>query len=169
MNSLRHYCIQLDFQVGKIRFLDPERVDPAELGKGFPLISIRYARIRHPSLLGQRPTALLLDTGFPFDGMINSKLFKRAVRERNAQPIPLLKDGVASGTAPDIALIARCVWEDSEYKNLVVQPGNPDLLGLKFLARHKVTFNFPKRMLYLKAASGDPLPSEFSPRPAVHD
>ncbi len=56
MNCLRHYCIQLDFQAGKIRFLDPERVDPAELGKSFPLISTRYAYIRHPSLLGQTPS-----------------------------------------------------------------------------------------------------------------
>lgn len=150
MNCLRNYCIQLDFQAGKVRFLDPERVDPAELGKSFPLISTRYAYIRHPSLFGQKPTALLLDTGFPFDGMVSSKLFKRAVREQASQPIPLLKEGVAAGTVRDIASFPRGVWDNANYSNLVVQSGRPDLLGLKFLARHIVTFNFPKRVVYLK-------------------
>ena len=37
MDCLEHYCIQLDFQAGKIRFLDPERVGAAELGAPFPL------------------------------------------------------------------------------------------------------------------------------------
>jgi hypothetical protein len=36
-------------------------------------------------------------------------------------------------------------------------PTGENFIGLRFLARHLVTFNFPKRMLYLKRVSIDPL------------
>src|SRR5258705_204964 len=37
MDCLRHYCVQLDFEAGRIRFLDPAQINAAELGKPFPL------------------------------------------------------------------------------------------------------------------------------------
>src|SRR5260221_11812647 len=37
MDCLRHYCIQLDFATGKVRFLDPDQLRTDELGKAFPL------------------------------------------------------------------------------------------------------------------------------------
>ena len=157
MDCLRHYCIQLDFQAGKIRFLDPEHVDASDLGKSFPLTSTRYAYIHHPALLGQKTTALLLDTGFPFDGMLDPKAFKRAILRLPSQPIPLMKDGVYAGEVPGMACFSASVWGALTYSNLVIQAGRPDLLGLKFLARHKVTFNFPKRVMYLRPISAEPL------------
>lgn len=160
MDCLSHYCIQLDFQAGKIRFLNPESVNPNDLGKSFPLTSTRYACIRHRTLFGQKTAPLLLDTGLPFDAMISTKAYHRAVIEQDAQPIPLLKDGKPAGTAPDLACFPSCLWEGTTYTNLVVGPGRPDLLGLRFLARHTVTFNFPKRVMYLKATSPNPLPPE---------
>lgn len=162
MDCLCHYCIQLNFQTGKIRFLDPERADSTDLGKRFPLTSTRYTCIRHAPLLGQKTTTLLLDTGDPFDGMANPSVFKRAAAEENAQPIPLLKDGVPAGSAPGMACFPRCVWDDTTYTNLVLEPGRPNLLGLRFLARHTVTFNFPKRVIYLKVTTANPLSAEES-------
>ena len=163
MDCLRHYCIQFDFQAGKIRFLDSEHLDPSGLGKSFPLTSTRYAHIRHPALLGQKPTALLLDTGFPFDGMLDAKVFKRAILRLPSQPVPLMKDGVRAGEVPGMACFSTSIWDDLTYTNLVIQAGRPELLGLKFLARHKVTFNFPKRVMYLLPTSAEPLAPKASP------
>lgn len=162
MDCLCHYCMQLDFQTGKIHFLDPERADSVDLGKRFPLTSTRYARIRHAPLLGQKTTTLLLDTGEPFDGMTSPSAYKRAVAEQSPQPIPLLKDGVPAGNAPGMACFPHCFWDDTTYTNLVLEPGHPDLLGLRFLARHTVTFNFPKRTIYLKVTTANPLPPDES-------
>jgi hypothetical protein len=156
MDCLRHYCIQLDFQAGKIRILDPEHLDPSDLGKPFPLTSTRYAYIHQPALLCQKPTSLLLDTGFPFDGMLDPKLFKQAILRVPSQPVPLIKDGAPAGDVPGMACFSISTWDDLTYANLVIQAGRPDLLGLKFLARHKVTFNFPKRVVYLRAVNAAP-------------
>jgi len=38
----------------------------------------------------------------------------------------------------------------------------PRLLGLQFLARHLITLNFPKRIMYLKRTSVGPLIDEGS-------
>src|SRR6185312_13084298 len=46
MDCLRHYCIQLDFQTRKIRFLKSGGTNTAEFGKAVPLTSLRYAYIR---------------------------------------------------------------------------------------------------------------------------
>jgi hypothetical protein len=157
MDCLCHYCVQLDFQSGRIRFLDPEKADTADLGKSFPLISTRYAYIRHAPLFGHN-TALLLDTGDPIDGVVSAGAFKRAAAELHPQPVPILKDGVPAGTVPNMACFATSVWDGISYTNLAIESGRPNLLGLRFLARHTVTFNFPKRVVYLKVTSANPLP-----------
>src|SRR5262249_26239848 len=38
MDCLRHYCIQFDFTANKIRFINPERLYTAELGKRFQIV-----------------------------------------------------------------------------------------------------------------------------------
>src|SRR2546430_314990 len=37
MDCLQHYCIQLDFAAGKLRFLDPEHLKTEDLGQAFPI------------------------------------------------------------------------------------------------------------------------------------
>jgi hypothetical protein len=158
MDCLAHYCIQIDFEAGKLRFLDPERVDTSDLGQCFGLTSLRYAYIHHPPLFAKKSTDLLLDTGLPIDGMVSAPEFKRVAREQNAYPIPTIKDGVPVGLTSSMLCFPKCAWGDNSYYNLVLEPGRPDILGLRFLARHLVTFNFPKQVVYFKARSANPLP-----------
>jgi hypothetical protein len=42
MDCLRHYCIQLDFEAGTMRFLKPDQKPAVDLGKAFPL-AFRFA------------------------------------------------------------------------------------------------------------------------------
>jgi hypothetical protein len=58
------------------------------------------------------------------------------------------------------AFFTECAWAGKSYTNLVVQqmPGRgPNLIGLRFLARHLVTLDFPKRTMYLKQTTTEPL------------
>jgi hypothetical protein len=48
MDCLRHYCIELDFDGGKIRFLAPDRLDTARAGKAFPLTFRWETPVVHP-------------------------------------------------------------------------------------------------------------------------
>jgi hypothetical protein len=168
MDCLRHYCVQLDFQAGKIRFLDPERVNAAELGMAFPLSSFPRASIEHSGLFEKRDQELLIDTGCAMDVGLNQRVFTQSVQQHRAWPVELEplpfngRDGISS-KAPECALIQRCDWNGESYTALVVErkkelfvEEGQELIGLRFLARHLVTLNFPKGVLYLKHTDWPP-------------
>jgi len=48
MDLLRHYCVQLDFEAGMIRFLNSNELDVATLGKAFPLTFLSKGNINPP-------------------------------------------------------------------------------------------------------------------------
>lgn len=154
MDCLRNYCIQLDFEAKVVRFLRADQIKVTELGKPFLLTKSRYATIQHAGFFQNKESELLLDTGCPFDGYLNPRVFKRAARERHAQSLPLFKDGAVQGTAPGVALFSECVWDNESYTNLVIAKGF-NLVGLRFLGRHLVTFDFPAGLVYLKRTGSD--------------
>ena len=161
MDCLRHYRIQLDFQAREVRFLSSNQLIAPELGKAFPLIKLRYATIRHAGLFQDKEAELLIDTGCPFDGYLNPRAFRRAVQEQHAQSLPLFKDGAVQGTAPGMALFSQCIWDSQNYTNLIIGK-RLDLVGLRFLGRHLVTFDFPGGTLYLKRTVAHGLPKRAS-------
>ena len=40
IDVLEHYCIQLDFAAGKMRFLDDQHADKSSWGKAFPIVPV---------------------------------------------------------------------------------------------------------------------------------
>ncbi len=142
IECLKHYVIQLDFQAGKMRFLDSKQLNVAQLGKPFPLGLSFYRQLftHHPGLAGGKSTRLLIDTGWSEDGSVEKDALK----------------GHASGSW---AHFPECVWDGQAYTDLNIgTEGN--ILGLGFLARHLVTFDFPRRIMYLKKTSAGPLLDE---------
>ena len=167
MDCLRHYCIQLDFEAGQMRFLNPHHLDTAKLGKAFPLTFSSEDQnkpeficpfIHQGGLIGETGTNLLIDTGDNLDGYLETLLFWREVREE----VLVVTNQAAEdqGSRHHVAFFPQCVWSGQTYTNLIIQerpdPG-PNLIGLRFLARHLVTFDFPKRIMYLKPTSTGPL------------
>jgi hypothetical protein len=174
MDFLRHYCIQLDFQAGKIRFLDPGSLDLAELGKAYLMQPShkgqRFPRmfstagqnnslpvIPHAGLLGGTNTTALIDTGANLDGDIDKTALKGHLFSRLVHfliPFRSLR-------------IGQCVWDGHTYTKLRIRTagksdpvvGAKEILGLRFLARHLVTFDFPRTTMYLKQTSVGPLSS----------
>ncbi len=164
MDCLKHYCIQLDFEAGKLRFLDPDHLDIEKLGKAFPITFPRGGRpfIHHCSLAGgasanpkmdsdrasgwsktrELPvTYALIDTGCSYDGRVEK--------------------GALQGHDSGNVLLQNCTWDGEPYTNLRVQVAeHANLLGLRFLARHLVTLDFLHRKLYLKRTSIGPLAGE---------
>jgi len=172
MDCLSHYCIQLDFKAKQVRFLNPNQLDVAGLGKAFPLTFsgaeppgmgwCGYPYIKDSPLTVFRtgegdkrqdlPSIRLIDSGDPNDGALGASLFWRKVQKQRLRP-----DG-------NTARFDKCVWDGETYTNLIVEHlimGNGDgSIGLAFLARHLVTLNFPQRVMYLKQTSIGPLADE---------
>jgi hypothetical protein len=135
MDCLRHYCLQLDFQAEKLRFLDPDHVDPAGLGQRFPLVLSGGYPVLQRASFTSGSTNMLLDLGCSVDG--------------------LAPKNVVQGVAvfwPELS------WSGAKYTNILLAAvDHANVLGLRFLARHLVTLNFPKRTVYLKQTSSGPL------------
>lgn len=165
MDCLRHYCVQLDFEACQVRFLDPESANETDLGWAFPLLPSPYAMIGHGGLFGEKNANLLVDTGCTLDGYLPSRLFERKVRELKARSVPVMEGNLVEGVPREFALFPEGRWGDETYANLVVGSGrgSPHLIGLRFLARHQVTFNFPKGVMYLKRTSRDAASSPTPP------
>jgi hypothetical protein len=172
MDFLRHYCVQLDFQASKMRFLGS--LNPTELGKAYPIQPShkgqRFPRllvnagqnaalpvIPQAGLLGGTNTTVLIDTGANLDGAVDKAALKGHYFARFVHflvPFRSLR-------------IGKGVWDDHTYTKLRLSTvgksdpviGAKELLGLRFLSRHLVTFDFPRTTMYLKQTSVGPLGS----------
>src|SRR6202012_4832398 len=88
----------------------------------------------HTGLLGKSGTNLMIDTGCRVDGLENQSVIPGLAR-----------------------FLPLCLWNGRSYTNLTVAAvGQGNVLGLGFLARHLVTWDFPRRMMYLQPTGARP-------------
>jgi hypothetical protein len=151
MDCLQNYFIQLDFAAGKMRFLDPGQAGSEDLGKAFPLaVSHGYVFVRE-NLPGVKNVKSQIDTGCDYDGWLTPKLFRQWTNS-------------SSSTVHDGVHCPNGVFWGYHYTNIDLHRGvnikgwEPvNGLGLGFLARHLVSFDFPHRTMYLKRTTAGPL------------
>lgn len=138
MECLRHYCLQLDFTNQKLRFLDSHQLDRQKLGEAFPLKLFHfptYVAVQG-NLAGNRQAASLVDTGMTFDGDVSFKPWEQqAFFQKYWRKDLIITNGIFGGY---------------NYTNLCLGNGQANVLGLGFLSRNLVTFDFPKHTMYLK-------------------
>jgi hypothetical protein len=164
VDCLRHYCVQFDFANRKIRFLHPDRMSGEDLGEAFPLTILFGGVFARADFFGAGKVYFRPDTGaiFENDAVLSPKLFQRELKKQN----PLLI-GNLPANGPNFAAFSKGIFGGQTYTNLLFTEAkdmaweNQDMLNLQFLARHLVTFDFPKRTLYLKQQSVGPLASHY--------
>lgn len=149
MDVLEHYCIQLDFAAGKMRFLDGQHADKSNWGKAFAISPLSDQDSRPAiaqNLLGRKGTLSLIDSGFLGDGSLMPKYFQlwtnQAVVPTNQEARS--PDGVFDGKEYPFVDLSEKDWPS-------------DAIGLNFLARHLVTLDFPNHTMYLRCQSIGPL------------
>jgi len=161
IDVLEHYCIQLDFAAGKMRFLDGQHADKSAWGKAFPIVPLSDDDPRPAvaeNLLGRQGPLSIIDSGFLGDGSLMPKYFQlwtnQAVVPANGEARS--PDGVFGGKKYPFVFLSENDWPS-------------DAIGLNFLARHRVTLDFPNHTLYLLCQSIGPLPksrtAQFKPIP----
>ncbi|SRR6266568_3155456 len=151
MDCLRHYCLQLDFPARKIRFLDPDLAARTPLGKAFPLTfsSGLVTVFVGENLLGIKDINSAIDTGDNVDGGLDSKLFLSALQDQRGVRTNHFNN--PAGTASPEAYFPEVVFGGESYGDVRLWENfGGNTIGLRFLARHLVTFNFPKRTMYLR-------------------
>lgn len=152
IDILQHYCVQLDFADDKVRFLDDQHADPSGWGRAFSLFYLADGCYCISENLTGTPGAYsLIDTGCNYDGWLTPRLYRQWTN-RATPPMPGLV------RAPNGVLAGQI------YTNLDLHGVDPRLLtsgdthikfngiGLQFLGRHLVTFDFPQQTVYLRRA-----------------
>ena len=178
MDCLRHYCLQLDFQSGTILFPDPARLNTALLGMSYPLKFITNSEhagvpvIQHAGLLGGPARKVVVDIGNNSDGMAPGRAIRQNARgSYSGGLIRRTKHFLAvEGWVNHPVGSLKCVWDGNTYTDVAVGRGPrdyPNWIGLRFLARHLVTFDFPNATMYLKQTSSGPLPESVNTNSAA--
>jgi len=153
LDCLAHYCVQLDFPHRVVRFLNPEHPGGPELGRAFALFSESEAVFVQGNLLDAGPALYQVDTGCTVDAVMKPPLFRQAW----AKQAPVWTRQFPSGEGRPVVegCFPRGTFAGESYDRLIVDAADHNFLGLRFLARHVVTFNFPKHTLYLRRTDGD--------------
>ena len=151
LDCLQHYCLQLDFVAGKVRFLDSGHLNTAELGQAIP-IDIPWARRWvwvDGNLIGTPGARSIVDTGDGWDGGLSREHFRHAIEKHWAS---LVGKGDSTVEHPVSEIyMEKAVFGEKSYQGLVVHESTEnDMIGLNFLSRHLVTFDFPHHIMYLK-------------------
>jgi hypothetical protein len=173
MDCLRHYCIQIDFDEHKMRFLDSNTLKRKELGLAFPLSfttqlkGVPLVDIKWPT---NRNVRLMVDTGM--ETTIDFCLPPAAIQpafQSHAAVDTFTAMGSPGGGWVEIYQLSAVVLGSETYRNVRVVQGEiaggviDGFLALPFLARHKVTFDFPNRTMYLRQRRAETGRESFSP------
>ena len=158
MSFLKKYVIQIDYDEGKLLFLEPKS------DKGFfsflqpqsganpdwgERLKIKYNSGGIPQVRGKvfniGKTYFMIDTGASTPKLLESKIFKNVIKHKEIQASGKPNVSVSGATR-----IEKLTIGPLKYEGLIFNEGKWSLLGTPFLSRHIVTFDFPHNAIYLK-------------------
>lgn len=152
MSFLKHHVVRLDFDRGKLSFLSSPDPDagvpfPLEFERDVPRVSVELPAV------GKK--VFKIDTGCVGDnGSLDAELARSLEKRGLATVVGAQLSVHASAITQTRTLrVAALKIGDFEHSNLIFSEhtgGVPSLLGMGYLSRFIVTFDFPKRTLYLK-------------------
>jgi hypothetical protein len=170
MDCLQNYCLQLDFQAMKLRFLDPGHPQDGNLGRAFPITWFSGEVSTRIDFCGKKDARFALDTADYADGALKAGLFQLALDKQESVWTLQYK---TNGISYRVAYLPKCAINGGTNTQLAFRDSSmgavcsENILGLAFFARNLTTFNFPKRVMYLKQTSIGPFTNKTSRTNAV--
>jgi len=149
MDCLKHYCIQVDFAAHKARFLESDGLKRGTLGRAFPIEYVNRVPVVSLDFL-ERNLRFIVDTGFTpgaLDGTLPPEFIAKALQNSAAKE-------VANGWFSfETMEISGERYKGLSFEKLQIEDGAVQgFIGLYFMGRHMVTFDFPGKTLYLRPA-----------------
>jgi hypothetical protein len=161
MDVLKKHILRIDFDEGRIALLDNEQGDRQMWGLEFP---ITYNPMKMPQIRlvvdGQLEQDFIVDTGCETSGALTKDSFRLVVAKGHLKPVDTSMAAFAGVVESGQVRVDRVTAGPFEYHGLIFSEAKGSLLGLGFLSRHVVTFDFPHDRLYLKRAKGFDTPDE---------
>jgi len=158
MDYLGQYAVQLDFSQCKIRFLNPEQLKRNSMGKALQFSRKDGMIMPYENLLEVKGAKTIVDTADYDDGALDAKTFQRQLQpQRPGATTHEWTDSLCRHVRE--LNLSGITFRGQAYTNLVLRDctfsSDPkmNVIGLRFLARHLVTFDFSKNRMYLKQNS----------------
>jgi len=152
MSVLKYFTVQLDFDKGKITFLEIEEGQklplPHQIGLFYKYGSIiPHVRAR---IFDDINVEFMIDTGLPASGFLEDRIFEEVLLKEGAVLLDAYLE-VPSGGTPVRAIATDLSIEGLRYKNIGLFEQKFSSLGMDFLERHSVVvLDFPHNRLYLQ-------------------
>jgi hypothetical protein len=154
MDSLKHYVVQIDFDDGELRLYPPNTKDGG-WGESFPIYANRGGIPEIKMIFDDVPFTFMVDTGC--SGLhVEDHLFRWL--DNNNE---ILFSGKSQCCTTFGQKTERKTWVmdrlcagSFERRKIICVEGNENRLGLSYLSRFQVTFDFPNGTLILKKGKG---------------
>jgi hypothetical protein len=187
MNFLKEYVVQIDFDKEIVSFLKPtpnkslfsllrpRKNNRPDWGEEVPIKYKSDNQTPHiRANVNGHEVDFLIDSGFlqyvdmpdrPFaddTGKLETKIFKKACAKILSEPnqqTQITSQGKAL-IPKKSGVVARFSIGSLEYKDAAFTENSDSALGLAFLSRHLVTFDFPNGKMYLKKGKYFDRPSD---------
>jgi len=151
MNFLKRHTIQIDFDQGIFLFLQPVEGQHPDWGTEIPLRSGKMGWPHITSYISDNLNVnFVIDTGSNSTGALGTDVFDKIISDKK----PTTSESLFA-TASGVIKKRECRFDSLsvgpfEYADLIFSEANWSYLGLLFLSRHIVTFDFPNSRIYLK-------------------
>jgi hypothetical protein len=151
MNFLIRYAVQIDFDGGILTFLQPLTGENPNWGEAFasnhssPLVLQTSGNI-----LDNIEADFTIDTGCLATGTLDRSVFGKVVPQEGAKTLQIRLKTLAGVLDTRETRVEWLSVGPFEYEGLIFEECSPNLLGLSFLSRHTVTFDFFNGIMYLE-------------------
>jgi len=162
MDFLKKYVVRIDFDKRTIYFLRSTGLQFPRRGEE---LEIEYGSHGRPLLTGQILDGIkvdfLVDTGCKLTGALDGKTFKKMFsNSKTIKTSEIVADTAAGTEQLRLARISKLSLGHFDYEQPIFAEWNMCCLGLRFLSRHLVTFDFPSCKMYLRKGKAFKRPDE---------
>jgi len=151
MSFLRKYMVYIDFDADTISFIESVPNERLRWGQACDISygSGGLAHIKGTAFF-DIPVDFTIDTGYTQTGSLEERIFRQILSQKKAKTIEASFVTFGGTIKEREARINDLVIGSLHYRDLIFSELDTSFLGLEFLARHRVIFDFPNRQLYLE-------------------
>ena len=175
MNFLKKYVVRIDFDNGFVSFLKstngglslplkPQNNEHPKWGQEIPIKYKYFPSVPYITAdVEGNEVDFLIDTGLKHHidnvpvnhlrGWLGSKTFKKLSSKilfQNRSNMVVTARGKTHSDIIKSTITGNFSIGSSEYKDVIFDQNNDSFLGMPFLSRHLITFDFPNQKMYLK-------------------
>jgi hypothetical protein len=151
MNFLRKYMVHIDFDADTIEFIESVQGEQLRWGQSCD-ISYDASGLAHVkgTAFFDIPVDFMIDTGHSGTGSLEERVFQQILSQKKAKTIEATFKTMGGTIKEREARINDLSIGSLQYRDLIFSELDSSILGLEFLARHNVIFDFPNKRLYLE-------------------